>query len=79
VKGPEAALKSSVARLREHFGRLDPPLTDVVRLRRGDDDLPVTGGPGAALCGQAYETYACSACGGRCARTVLARGADGAR
>ncbi len=47
VKGPEAALKSSAARLREHFGRLDPPLTDVVRLRRGGEDLPLTGGPDA--------------------------------
>ncbi|MEO1041106.1 MAG: penicillin acylase family protein [Pseudomonadota bacterium] len=47
VLGPEAALSSAVERLRKHFGRLDPPFTDVVRLRRGDEDLPLTGGPDA--------------------------------
>ncbi|MEM7665976.1 MAG: acylase [Pseudomonadota bacterium] len=30
--------------LMEHFGRLDPPMSDLVRLRQGDVDLPLTGG-----------------------------------
>ncbi|MEM7739933.1 MAG: penicillin acylase family protein, partial [Pseudomonadota bacterium] len=47
VLGPDAALAHAVERLRDNFGRLDPPFTDVVRLRRGGEDLPLTGGPDA--------------------------------
>lgn len=47
VLGPDAAFANAVQRLRSNFGRLDPPLTDVVRLRRGKEDLPLTGGPDA--------------------------------
>ncbi len=42
---PELAL--SVAELETVYGRLDPPLTSMLRLRRGKVDLPVFGGPDA--------------------------------
>jgi acyl-homoserine-lactone acylase len=44
---PRAVLAEAVATLTRTFGRLDPPLTSLVRLRRGKVDLPLTGGPGA--------------------------------
>ncbi|MEM1379573.1 MAG: penicillin acylase family protein [Pseudomonadota bacterium] len=40
-------LKEATDRLRTSFGRLDPTLTDLSRLRRGDVDLPLVGGPDA--------------------------------
>lgn len=41
-----ATLESAVAALRRATGGpLDPPLGDVLRLRRGDQDLPLAGGP----------------------------------
>ena len=48
VEAPDVAeVAASVpAHLLEHFGRLDVPLGEVLRLRRGDVDLPLTGGPG---------------------------------
>ncbi len=33
------------AHLMKYFGRLDPPLGDLMRLRRGNVDLPLDGGP----------------------------------
>lgn len=44
---PAEALADAVERLSGTFGRLDPPLGQLVRLRRGPHDLPLTGGPGA--------------------------------
>jgi acyl-homoserine-lactone acylase len=44
---PREALADAVTRLTALYGRLDPPMTDLVRLRRGNIDLPLTGGPGA--------------------------------
>ncbi|NNC73031.1 MAG: acylase [Sphingomonadaceae bacterium] len=44
---PREELEAANAFLREHYGRLDPPLHDFLRLRRGDVDLPLTGGPDA--------------------------------
>jgi acyl-homoserine lactone acylase PvdQ len=44
---PREALGESVDRLTATFGRLDPPLSELVRLRRGNKDLPLAGGPGA--------------------------------
>nr|WP_254447524.1 penicillin acylase family protein [Sphingomonas sp. ID1715] len=44
---PREAIEDAVKRLTTGFGRLDPPLTSLVRLRRGNKDLPLTGGPGA--------------------------------
>lgn len=42
-----AIVMDAAARLREHFGTLDVPFTDLSRLRRGDVDIPLTGGPDA--------------------------------
>lgn len=39
------ALSQAVAFLQEHFGRIDPPWQEVNRLRRGDVDLGLGGGP----------------------------------
>ncbi|MFM7349895.1 MAG: acylase [Erythrobacter sp.] len=43
---PDAAekLKAASDHLMAHFGRLDPPLGDLVRLRQGKVDLPMDGG-----------------------------------
>ncbi len=40
-----AALREAVDTLTTHYGRLDVPLGDFQRLRRGKVDLPVCGGP----------------------------------
>lgn len=37
-------LKEASDHLMEHFGRLDPPMSDLLRLRQGDVDLPLDGG-----------------------------------
>ena len=37
-------LGESVAHLEQHFGRIDPPMSDLLRLRLGDVDLPLDGG-----------------------------------
>ncbi len=42
---PVAALRDAVAHLLQHFGRLDVPWGEVNRLRRGNVDLPLAGGP----------------------------------
>lgn len=44
---PAEALADAVERLTGTFGRLDPPLSSLLRLRRGSVDLPLIGGPGA--------------------------------
>ena len=40
----EALLYESAKHLMTHFGRLDPPMSDLLRLRYGDVDLPLDGG-----------------------------------
>lgn len=42
---PRAELGKAAAYLRDHFGRLDVPLGDLLRLRQGTVDLPMDGGP----------------------------------
>ncbi|TKD52307.1 acylase [Sphingomonas baiyangensis] len=42
---PRDALRSSAEHLMEHFGRLDVPLGQLLRLRQGKVDLPLDGGP----------------------------------
>ena len=37
-------LSEAVAHLKQHFGRIDPPLGDVLRIRQGQADLPMDGG-----------------------------------
>ena len=39
-----AELETHVAHLKDHFGRIDPPMSDLLRLRQGDVDLPLDGG-----------------------------------
>ena len=41
---PRAALTEAAAHLTTHFGRLDPPLGQVMRLRIGSVDIPYLGG-----------------------------------
>lgn len=41
---PRAALREAVDDLNARFGRIDPPLADVQRLRRGQVDVPMLGG-----------------------------------
>ncbi len=40
----EEYLLNSADHLISHFGRLDPPMSDLLRLRQGDVDLPLDGG-----------------------------------
>ncbi len=47
VPDPAAALRDGVDTLMKTFGRIDVPLGDYQRLRRGKLDLPVYGGPEA--------------------------------
>ena len=42
---PRAELMKAATYLDEHFGRLDVPLGDLLRLRQGKVDLPLDGGP----------------------------------
>ena len=42
---PFEGMKRSAEHLAKHFGRLDPPLGELLRLRQGDVDLPLDGGP----------------------------------
>ena len=41
---PREALTTAAAYLQQHFGRLDPPLGTILRLRQGIVDLPLDGG-----------------------------------
>ena len=40
----EEHLQKASDHLMEHFGRLDPPMSELLRLRQGDVDLPLDGG-----------------------------------
>ncbi len=42
---PRTELKIAAAYLQDRFGRLDPPLGQILRLRHGSADLPLDGGP----------------------------------
>ena len=44
VPDPLEILQETVDHLKKHFGTIDPPLGDVLRLRQGDVDLPLVGG-----------------------------------
>ncbi len=41
---PREFLLEKRAHLMEHFGRIDPPMSELLRLRQGDVDLPLDGG-----------------------------------
>ncbi|MBZ6379492.1 hypothetical protein B5C34_07515 [Pacificimonas flava] len=45
--GAAETLSRATEKLLLHFGRLDPPLQDVLRVRRGSADVGTTGGPEA--------------------------------
>lgn len=45
LPAPSDELATSAAYLMQHFGRIDPPLGDLLRLRQGKVDLPLDGGP----------------------------------
>ena len=40
----EEHMRDAVDHLKEHFRRLDPPMSELLRLRQGDVDLPLDGG-----------------------------------
>ncbi|QLC21760.1 acylase [Parasphingopyxis sp. CP4] len=44
---PQLTFAGAVHFLRDNHGRIDPPLSEVLRLRRGDTDVAITGGPDA--------------------------------
>jgi acyl-homoserine-lactone acylase len=44
VPPPQAGLKEAVDDMMARFGRIDPPLAEIQRLRRGKVDLPMFGG-----------------------------------
>lgn len=44
---PRKALEEAVAEFKDRFGRLDPPLPEIQRLRRGNIDMPMLGGTDA--------------------------------
>ena len=44
VPDVRASLAEHTAHLMKHFGRIDPPMSDLLRLRQGDVDLPLDGG-----------------------------------
>jgi acyl-homoserine-lactone acylase len=44
VPDVEEKLQAAVGHLTTHFGRIDPPMSDLLRLRQGDVDLPLDGG-----------------------------------
>ena len=48
-KMPDArnTLQEAATEFKKRFGRIDPPLADIQRLRRGDVDLPMLGGSDA--------------------------------
>ena len=41
---PRTILAETVDHLTKYFGRIDPPMLSVLRMRQGDVDLPVDGG-----------------------------------
>ncbi|MBO6608779.1 acylase [Altererythrobacter sp.] len=40
----EEMLREEINHLKTHFGRIDPPMSELLRLRHGDVDLPLDGG-----------------------------------
>ena len=44
LRKPRALLEDAVTHLTRYFGRIDPPMSDVLRIRQGGVDLPDDGG-----------------------------------
>ncbi|MBV7259236.1 acylase [Erythrobacter crassostreae] len=50
-------LQKAVDHLMEHFGRIDPPMSDLLRLRQGDVDLPLDGGSDTLRASTTWEVH----------------------
>ena len=48
-------LREAASYLQRHFGRLDIPLGELIRLRHGDLDLPMDGGPDSLRAATNYD------------------------
>lgn len=53
----EEKLAAAADHLRTHFGRLDPPMGELVRLRQGDVDLPLDGGSDTLRAATSWEVH----------------------
>jgi acyl-homoserine-lactone acylase len=52
---PRAVMAEAAGYLQKHFGRLDVPLGELIRLRQGKVDLPLDGGPDALRAAMNYD------------------------
>lgn len=52
---PRTVLTEAASYLQKHFGRLDVPLGEFIRLRQGKVDLPMDGGPDALRAATSYD------------------------
>ncbi|TRD10770.1 acylase [Erythrobacter insulae] len=50
-------LHKAVEHLTEHFGRIDPPMSDLLRLRQGEVDLPLDGGSDTLRASTTWEVH----------------------
>ncbi len=54
---PLEYLRTHTAHLKEHFGRIDPPMSELLRLRQGDVDLPLDGGSDTLRASTTWEVH----------------------
>ncbi|KFE63185.1 penicillin acylase family protein [Hyalangium minutum] len=52
---PRAVMAEAAGYLRKHFGKLDVPLGELIRLRQGKVDLPLDGGPDSLRAATSYD------------------------
>jgi acyl-homoserine-lactone acylase len=52
---PRAVMAEAAGYLRKHFGKLDVPLGELIRLRQGQVDLPMDGGPDSLRAATSYD------------------------
>jgi acyl-homoserine-lactone acylase len=52
---PRAVIAEAAGYLRKHFGKLDVPLGELIRLRQGKVDLPLDGGPDSLRAATSYD------------------------
>ncbi len=52
---PRAKLREAAEHLMKHFGRIDPPMSALLRLRMGDVDLPLDGGSDTLRASTSWE------------------------
>lgn len=52
-----AHLEKAHSHLMEHFGRIDPPMSELLRLRQGDVDLPLDGGSDTLRASTTWEVH----------------------